>query len=402
MQLAKRTEFALSRRAWLQAAAAGATASLFGGGRFAWADDPTTIGKQLRVHSQSPLNGEPELAQLAQSRITPLERFYVRNHGPIPKLSAADYRLSIEGLVHKPLTLSLDQLTDKFKKHAVEATLTCAGNRRSEMNTIKPVGGVQWNAGAIGNALWHGATLADLLRAAEIKDGAKHVWFEASDPITEKDGSVAPFGGSIPMEKALSFEGDLPGAIVAYEMNDKALSAEHGFPLRTVVPGFIGARSVKWLSKIVVSDRPSPNHYVADAYKIITSDDKAHVAAAEPIYPYAINAAICIPAGGAKLKAGKTALSGYALPTGESGCTIDKVEISLDGGKNWLAARLEDSMKAFTWRLWSLDVDLHAGVKELIVRAADNRNHTQPETTPWNLKGYLYNAWHRVKVEVAA
>jgi sulfite oxidase len=178
----------------------------------------------------------------------------------------------------------------------VEATLTCAGNRRQEMSVIKPVAGVQWDAGAIGNARWTGALLADVLRAAEIQDGAKHVWFEGLDPIKEKDGSVAPFGGSIPITRALSGEGPL----LAHAMNGSPLTAEHGFPLRTIVPGYIGARSVKWLAKIVVSDRPSPNHYVAEAYKLIQRDDKTEVAAAEPIYSYPINAAICSPAAGTK------------------------------------------------------------------------------------------------------
>src|SRR5262249_46386573 len=161
--------------------------------------------------------------------------------------------------------------------------------------------GVQWDAGAIGNARWTGAALADVLNAAELQDGAKHVWFEGLDPIKEKDDSVAPFGGSIPLDRARNGEGTL----LAHAMNGAPLAAEHGFPLRMIVAGFIGARSVKWLTKITVSDRPSPNHYVAEAYKLVQSDDKSQTAAAEAIYSFPVNAAICAPAAGAKLKAGR-------------------------------------------------------------------------------------------------
>jgi sulfite oxidase len=257
---------------------------------------------------------------------------------------------------------------------------------------------VQWDAGAIGNARWTGASLADVLRSLEIKEGARHVWFEGHDPIQEKDGSVAPFGGSIPLEKALAGDG---AALVVHAMNDEPLTPEHGFPLRMVVPGYIGARSVKWLTKITVSDQPSPNHYVAEAYKLIQTESKEEVAAAKPIYEFPVNAAICSPASGTKLKAGKTTLSGYALASGEAGCTIAKVEVSRDGGRNWTDAKLAGNSRPFAWQLWTTEIELAAGKQELVVRATDSRGKRMPERGQWNLKGYLYNGWHRISVEVA-
>lgn len=395
-------EFALSRRRALQASAALAAGWMLRGDWPARAEDAAAQYKQLIVRSEMPLNAEPALAQLVQSHITPLALFYVRTHGPIPQLKAGDYRLSIEGMVHKPLTLSLDQIGDKFKKTSVEATLTCAGNRRSEMSAVKAVGGVQWEAGAIGNAMWSGAVLADVLRAAEIKEGAKHVWFEGVDAIPGKDGKTAPFGGSIELEKALSAHAGVPGALLAYEMNDQPLTAAHGFPLRTLVPGFIGARSVKWIGKIVVSDRPSPNHFLTEAYKITTTGSKDELAAAKPTFAFPINAAICTPAIGAKLKSGNTTITGYALPTGEKGCVLDKVEVSTDGGKTWQTAKLAGPAQPYNWRLWSLETRLTPRVTQLIVRAADSCGHKQPKTTPWNIKGYLQNGWHHVPVTVEA
>jgi sulfite oxidase len=182
-------------------------------------------------------------------------------------------------------------------------------------------------------------------------------------------------------------------------MNDEPLTAEHGFPLRVVVPGYIGARSVKWLSKITVSDRSSPNHYVAEAYKVIQSEDKDEVAKAEPIYGFPVNAAICSPAAGAKVKAGKTLIGGYALPSGEEPATIAKVEISRDGGKSWSEAQLLGKGAPFNWQQWTAEIDLPPGKHELIVCATDSRGKMTPEKADWNFKGYLYNGWHRVAVE---
>jgi sulfite oxidase len=352
----------------------------------------------LTVLSADPLNAEPPLAHLVAAAITPVADFYVRSHGPIPTVPVESFRCQVAGMVNQPQDYALAALKEAFQLHTVEATLTCAGNRREELSGIKQVGGVQWAAGAIGNARWTGVRLADLLKRAGLKEGAKHVWFEGLDPIKEKDGSVAPFGGSIPLEKALA--DDLP-ALVAFTMNDQPLSAEHGYPLRTVVPGYIGARSVKWLRKITVSDRPSPNHYLAAAYKLVQTDSPEEAAAARPIFEFPINAAICLPASGTKLKAGTSKIAGYALPSGEPGCTIEKVEVSGDGGKTWSSAKLEGQGHAYTWQLWSAELDLPAGRRKIVCRATDSRGHTMPQEGKWNAKGYLFNGWHSIAVDVA-
>jgi len=393
-----------SRRRFLASASALASAIVlqrYGLSQDRSVSSPARVKKDLFVHPGEPLNAEPELENLVASRITPLQHFYVRNHGPIPQLTADQVRLTVDGMVHKKLDLGVEELQGKHKQHTVEATLTCAGNRREEMARLKPVAGVQWQEGAIGNGQWKGIALADVLKQADVRDGAKHVWFEGLDPIKEKDGSVAPFGGSIPMEKALAMRDDAL-CLIAFQMNGQPLLPEHGFPMRTVIPGYIGARSVKWLSKITVSDRPSPNHYLADAYKLIQTTEEAKQR--DPIYQFAINSAICTVEDGETLKAGKTTIAGYALPTGAPGCTIESVEVSLDGGKSWQAAKLEGGDKSampFTWSLWTADVELMPGKHQLVVRATDSKGNKQPEKGPWNLKGYLFNGWHRVNVDVA-
>jgi sulfite oxidase len=378
-----------SRRRFLKTTAAAASLAFVGTQRFARAAESDLI-----VRSQDPYNAEPPAIALVADQITPVKHFYVRNHGPTPKVDESGFKLRIEGFVDRPLELTLAEIKQRFRPSTIEATLTCAGNRRQEMSAIKAVGGVQWDVGAIGHARWTGARLVQVLDATGIKAAAEHIWFEGLDPIKEKDGSVAPFGGSIPIGGPAM---ELP--LVAYEMNGEPLTAEHGFPLRMIVPGFIGARSVKWLTKITVSDRPSPNHYLADAYKLIQSEDKDEVARAEPIYGFPVNAAICSPAAGAKVKAGPTLVGGYALPGGNAPCTIAKVEVSSDGGRSWTAARLLGKPGPFTWQQWRADLDLAPGKHDLVVRATDSRGNTTPQRAEWNLKGYLYNGWHHVTVE---
>jgi sulfite oxidase len=381
----------ISRRGFLQTTAAFAAAAV-ASGRVAWATE-----QELIVRSADPLNAEPALASLVAANITPVNHFYVRNHGSLPKVDVASYKLRVEGMVQRPQELSFAEIKERFRQITTEATLTCAGNRRLEMSAHKPVAGVQWDAGAIGNASWTGPRLIDVLDAAGMKEGAKHVWFEGLDSVKEKDGSVAPFGGSIPLQRAIDLGASLP---LAHAMNGEPLTAEHGAPLRAIVPGYIGARSVKWLSKITISDRPSPNHYVAEAYKLIQSDDKDEVARAEPIYAFPVNAAICSPAAGAKLKAGKLTLAGYALPSGETG-SVSKVEISRDGGRNWTDARLLGQPGQFAWQLWTAEIELPPGKHDLVVCATDTRGNMMPERAEWNLKGYLYNGWHHITVEAA-
>lgn len=360
---------------------------------------PAGKSKDLILRGKQPFNAEPPLPNLMGNYLTPVEHFFVRNHAPVPNTDLSTFRLSVEGLVHKPLSLSLAEIRERFKSHSITATLTCAGNRRIEHGAIKPLGGVQWDAGAISTSTWQGAALADLLAAAGIQEGAKHVWFEGRDQIQDKDGSIGTFDGSIPLERLQQVDRDtLP--LVAYGMAGKDLPPDHGYPLRTVVPGYIGARSVKWLGRIVVSDRPSGNRFVASDYKIVAQEAKEFYANSAPIYAWSTNAAICTPVTQTKLNSRQLTVRGYALAAGERDCRITQVELSQDGGRSWKKAQLGNTQPGFNWVHWHLDLELPAGNSELICRATDSRGFTMPERVEWNAKGYLYNAWHRVQVSV--
>lgn len=389
------TSFQLSRRAFLSRTAAGGAGLLLATTlptRFAFGQMSNANG-DLIIRQRYPLNGEPELEALIENYITPTKLFYIRNHGTIPKIDPANFKLKIEGLVDQPIEISLDELKQRFEKADGTATMTCAGNRRQEHGRFKKVGGVQWDAGAIGNATWGGVRLADVLKHCRPKEGAAHVWFDGADEV-EAAGKKIHFGGSIPLDKAMQIPDSAPPALLAWEMNGEPLTPEHGHPLRSVVPGYIGARSVKWLDRIVVSDRPSPNHYVATAYKLVVEDTPLAVAEVAPIYRYPLNVAICDF--DASDDRDRVTVRGYALPSGYVTTRIEKVEVSTDGGRRWTTAKLIDDQLPYCWTRWEAEVPLRNRATQLIVRGTDTAGEMTPDRVNWNAHGYLYNGWHAV------
>lgn len=356
----------------------------------------------LIVRSERPFNAEPPLHRLRAAFVTAQADFYVRSHGDVPRLDGDSHRLRVDGLVAAPLDLTMPELRRRFPARTVAAVMQCAGNRRGDLLQVAPVSGDPWSAGAIGNAAWNGAGLAEVLRAAGAPEGpaagaALHVAFECCDAC-EAEGERFRYGASIPLDKAMS-----PEVLLAWGMNGAALAPEHGFPLRAVVPGYAGVRSPKWLSRITVQDRPSDAHPQARDYKLFppgTTAETADWARGMTINGMPLNAAICEPAPHAALRAGPATLRGYAVASGRA---IARVDVSIDGGRRWRQAELEqDPAAPWSWTFWRIDVALARGEPELVVRAWDAAGQTQPalpEDT-WNFKGYLSAAWHRVRVTV--
>jgi len=183
-------------------------------------------------------------------------------------------------------------------------------------------------------------------------------------------------------------------------MNGELLPKDHGFPVRTVVPGYIGARSVKWLGKIIVSDRPSSNHYVATAYKLVTEGTPAEWAAQAPIENFVINSVTCLPSSQTKTSVGKINVQGYSLAAGLPGRTISRVELSADQGMTWFRANFSEKPRPYCWRLWNAEITIDKQTQGLIVRATDDAGHLQPKSVAWNRKGYLFNGWHSTAIQV--
>lgn len=226
--------------------------------------------------------------------------FYVRNHLPVPEVDTSNYRIEITGIGVKSTCLTLDQIK-KFPKKTISATIQCAGNRRSEMSKVKHVKGLSWNQAAIGNATWSGAKLIDVLKSCGVdvnREDILHVQFEALD----KGPDNVPYGASVPADIALNPKGDV---ILAYEMNGEPLPRDHGFPIRIIVPGVVGARNVKWVSKIVLSDEESHSHWQRGDYKGFSPSvdwDTVDFKSAPAIQELPVISAICVPSDGDKVE----------------------------------------------------------------------------------------------------
>lgn len=360
----------------------------------------------LKPRSVKPFNAEPPMELLVENFYTPNEIFFVRNHLPVPEVDPKDYELEISGIGIKTIYLKLDDIK-KFPKQSISSTIQCAGNRRSELNSVKEVKGLFWGSAAISNAQWSGARLYDVLKYAGINfDNPKiqHVQFEGLDT----DPANMPYGASIPADKALDPKNDV---LLAYEMNGKELPRDHGYPIRIVAPGIVGARNVKWLGRIVVSEEESKSHWQQNDYKGFSPSvnwDNVDFTKSPAIQELPVNSAICIPIDGSSvaLKNNSVDIKGYAWSGG--GRKIVRVDISADGGQTWHVANLlQDSSplyRCWAWTLWSVSIPVKKGSKELqvICKAVDSSYNVQPDSFPpiWNLRGVLGNAWHRIHAKV--
>jgi sulfite oxidase len=353
---------------------------------------------KLIIHTTNPVNAEPPLEELRENFITPQHLYYVRNHGEIPQIDVNTYRLKVSGMVERELELSLDMLMINFPKHTVMATLQCAGNRRNQLIEIKPVPGeVPWQEGAIGNATWSGLPLKEILNFAGVKSDALYVEFMGADDVFRHDKNVG-FGASITIDKALSDD-----VILAYEMNGKPLEPTHGFPLRVVVPGYIGARSVKWLTQIRLQMEPSKNYFQDHAYRLFPPQASAETVdwnTGLQLGELAVNCVITSPQKGEVFNNDCIKMQGYAMSGG--GRKIIRVDVSMNNGETWTTAAITEGDQPWAWTFWEVSMQLDNGEHEVIARAFDSASNTQPEDAKhvWNFKGYMNNAWHKVKFEV--
>ncbi|ORY06334.1 recombinant sulfite oxidase [Basidiobolus meristosporus CBS 931.73] len=366
--------------------------------KFDYSNEPIR-SSELIVQKDLPFNAEPPLKSLIQHYITPTELFFKRNHGPIPLIDGSTYVFKVDGLVEKPIVVDLHSLKTKFQKHEVAAVIQCAGNRRDGLANVKKVKGVIWGPGTVGNAVWGGARLSDVLKEAGVPMGLAsqlHVAFEAYGD-SEEDTC---YGSSIPLEMAINPSNDV---LLAYEMNGCELTRDHGFPCRVVVPGVIGARSVKYLSRITIQSEESQSFYQKMDYKVLPPYVDEHNAdewwdKMAALQEMIIQSVICEPCSGQVLPPGPVTIRGYALCGGGKG--VDRVDVSLDNGLTWLPTdryQAATRNKHYAWCLWKTTVDSIPDNCKIICRAFDTCGNTQPEFPIWNFRGVMNNSWFVVE-----
>ena len=350
----------------------------------------------LVVHQEEPFNAETGLAALAEGPVTATDAFYVRGHAAVPEIDPAAWRLRVYGTVERELELSLATLREAFREREVTATLQCAGNRRAGLMAIRNIPGeAPWGPGATGTATWTGVPLADVLGLAGPSRAAAYVGFEGADVCLEASPAQR-FGGSIPLDKACR-----PEVLLAWGMNGEPLPLVHGAPLRVVVPGYIGARSVKWLEGIEIRSSPWQGYFQHVVYRLLPQDQMPGPGLGMPLGLVALNSDVLSPGDGETVPTGPVEVRGYAFAGGER--HVARVDVSLDGGASWSQAELLEDLGPWAWRHWRITVDLAPGEHEIIVRAWDSSAATQPEDEAalWNPKGYVNNARPRVRVRAA-
>lgn len=341
---------------------------------------------QMRIMTERPLNAETPVKSL-RSWITPNAVFFDRNQGAIPRrrISLARWRLTVEGGVATPLTLTFDEI-HRMPKAIAADTLECSGNGRSLL--AEKSAGNPWTIGGVGNAVWGGVWLKDVLGKAGLKPYAGHVAFEGFDKPLGSAG--VKFVRSIPLAKALST------TLLAYEMNGEPLPLKHGYPLRALALGWTGANCVKWLQRITVLDRPCAGFFMDNVYRVFQKgqDPKA----GEVVTGIKLKSVITQPLPDATLPAGTVVVLGAAY-AGEA--DVERVEVSPDGGASWNPADFIGPHEPHAWRQWQyLWKAEDKGDYLIMARAADSRGRRQPMQAAWNSLGYGNNGVREHAVNV--
>ena len=349
------------------------------------------------VHDTAGLNTGEWAVIAPEHFITPLQRFFTRSHAAVPSVDVSTWRLEVGGLVDRPASFTLAELTGTFPGRTVAATLVCAGLRREEYLSVGPLPGeLPWGPEPVSTGKWSGISLADLLRSVGVSASARHVEFLGLDSV-ERHGHHFGFGGSIDLEKAMADE-----VLLATRINGALLPPAHGFPLRAIVPGWIGARNVKWLGRITLRDKPSDNYFQSKAYRVqreVNPDNPRDVSDGQAMSAVPLNAAIIDPAPDQVVIAGRVRIRGWAM--GEGGSPLTSVEVSPDAGWSWVSATITHAGEPWTWSFWEADITLEPGRHTLAARASDGSGATQPKSVheTWNVKGYGNNAWYRVAID---
>ncbi|MGC8491329.1 MAG: sulfite oxidase [Syntrophobacteraceae bacterium] len=344
--------------------------------------------KAMRIMSANPLNAETPKEHL-RSWITANSIFFDRNQGALMEapIDISQWRLTVTGEVGKELLFTFNDIL-RMPKAIVANTLECSGNGRSLLK--EKAGGNPWTIGGVGNAVWGGVWLKDLLKKAEVKQSARHVAFEGFDKPAGSAG--IKFVRSIPIEKALS------STLLAYEMNGEALPLKHGYPLRGLALGWTGANCIKWLTGITLLDAPFEGFFMDKVYRIFQKEQDPKTG--EVVTRIPLKCIVTQPLVNEKLPVGQVVVLGAAY-CGEG--SIERVEVSVDGGQTWEQASFIGPNEPYAWRQWQYIWDAGTtGAHTIMARATDSDGNRQPYRAGWNVLGYGNNGVeeHAVVVEI--
>ncbi len=354
----------------------------------------------LTLLGDKPLVAEtPE--HLLDDDTTPTSKFFVRNNGQIPEATkdADGWKLTIDGVVDKPLEITLGDLKQRFKAQTARMVLECGGNGRSFFTP--QARGNQWTNGGAGCAEWTGVPLADVLKAAGVKASAIYTANTGTDQHLSGDPKQTPLSRGAPIRKAME-----PDALLVFAMNGKPLDNIHGGPLRLIVPGMPGSVSHKWISKITLRDKEHDGQGMKGtsyrtAIKPMIPGAKADDSNFQVMEVMPVRGIITNPPNGTKLAAGtrELKLRGAAW-AGDA--DIARVDVSIDFGATWQAAELGKARNRYDWQRWTGTVKLPVdGYYEVWVRATDSKGRAQPHIAGgWNPQGYGGNPMHRIAVLV--
>ena len=351
----------------------------------------------LTVFNDRPVNAETP-AHLLDDAITPTSRHFIRNNGVVPESTAAEsWQLTIDGLVDNPLTLSIADLKSKFEVVERALVVECGGNGRAFFDP--PAKGNQWTYGAVACSKWTGVRLADVLKAAGVKDNVIYTGHYGADTHLSGDQKKLPISRGVPIEKAMD-----PNNLIAFAQNGQEMHLMNGAPLRLVVPGWPGSCSQKWLTRIqlrdVVHDGPKmtgdayrvPNHPVAPGEKVEKKDFVI-------IHAMPVKSLITSPQSGQATSGQAVEVRGHAW-AGDR--TVKEMQVSIDFGATWIKADLDAPENPYAWQNWRASLTFpQAGYYEVWARATDSTGVSQPHAIAWNPKGYLNNSMHRISVRVA-
>ena len=341
---------------------------------------------KLVTIEEKPFNAETPLAELARE-ITPTDNFYVRSHFDLPQLDATAFRLAVEGKVESPRSWSLAEI-HALPRHSITATLECAGNGRTRLEPAVP--GVRWGFGAAGTATFAGTSLHHILDASTVRANAVEALFVGADRGEVGPGRMVAFERSLPLELARH-----PDTLLAWEMNGEPLTVEHGAPLRLVVPRWYAVASVKWLTHVRLLERPFEGHFQTEKYVYEREHGTSEKA---PVSTMRVRSVIARPADGARIPRGVTEIAGTAW-SGDA--RVERVEVSVDGGKSWREAALGRAVSEHAWAPWKISWNFAApGPCLLLARATDAAGRSQPLESTWNAQGYGNNVAQQIRVEI--